>query len=393
MDKTKLEKLSKQFIEAALHLKKGEKIWIEYQGMYAQEIAHTASKLAARIGAEVHMVDRSSHIMNSKYADMSEEELIAAGREELEIMKTMDAYIRIDDPSEAARVAMPSSQMALYKKHVYRDKTDERVRNTRWLVTTAYTPEFATLNNMSEEAALDYYMKVNTVDYSNMSRAAAVLEKYMTDGRNVRIKGAGTDISFSIADIPAVACTGRHNIPDGECFTAPVKESVNGTIQFGPSVYDSERFESIALTFENGKVVEARAENEERTKALNAILDTDEGGRYIGEFAIAFNPYILEPTGDILFDEKIMGSLHFALGACYDEASNGNSSAIHWDMVHIQRPEHGGGEIWIDDELIRKDGQFVPEDLQVLNPDELIEASQAENGWGGGCGCSCRPKL
>jgi aminopeptidase len=122
------------------------------------------------------------------------------------------------------------------------------------------------------------------------------------------------------------------------------------------------------LTFKNGKVVEASGNNPRR---INEILDTDEGARYIGEFALGFNPYILQPMRDILFDEKIAGSFHFTPGQAYEKADNGNRSQAHWDLVAIQRPEYGGGEIYFDDQLVRKDGLFVRKELTALNPEYL----------------------
>ena len=185
----------------------------------------------------------------------------------------------------------------------------------------------------------------------------------------VRITAPGTDLTFSIKDIPVVPCSGESNIPDGEVFTAPVRDSVNGTIRYNAaSSYQGFVFENVTLTFENGKIVKAEANDTER---INGIFDMDEGARYVGEFAIGVNPYILHPMKDILFDEKIQGSIHFTPGSCYDDAWNGNVSAIHWDLVLIQRPEYGGGEIYFDDVLIRKDGRFVVPELEVLNPENL----------------------
>ena len=203
-----------------------------------------------------------------------------------------------------------------------------------------------------------------------MDEAMKPLEKLMTEADKVHIKGPGTDLRFSIKDIPAIRCAGERNIPDGECFTAPVKDSVEGHIQFNAeTLYHGTVFNDIRLEFEKGKVVKATGSDEEK---LNSILDTDEGGRFIGEFAIAFNPYITEPMRDILFDEKIAGSFHFTPGNAYDIADNGNRSDIHWDMVLIQRPDYGGGEIWFDDVLIRKDGMFVIPELKGLNPENLV---------------------
>jgi len=167
----------------------------------------------------------------------------------------------------------------------------------------------------------------------------------------------------------AKMCKGDRNIPDGEVFSCPVKNSINGRIQFNtPTLYSGTKFENVCLEFKDGKVVKAMSNN---TRRLNEILDTDPGARYTGEFSLGFNPYILNPLCDILFDEKIAGSLHLTPGQAYEECDNGNRSAVHWDMVLIQRPEWGGGEIWFDGELIRKNGMFVPKDLQRLNPANL----------------------
>ena len=195
-------------------------------------------------------------------------------------------------------------------------------------------------------------------------------EELMNKTDLVELKGPDTNLCFSIKNIGAVACGGRHNIPDGEVFSCPVKDSVEGEITYNaPTVYQGVSFDRIQLKFEKGKIVYADGTNSDR---LNEILDSDEGARYIGEFAIAFNPHILEPMRDILFDEKIAGSFHFTPGQAYEEADNGNRSQVHWDMVQIQRPEYGGGEIWFDGELIRKDGIFVKEELKKLNPDYLL---------------------
>jgi aminopeptidase len=186
----------------------------------------------------------------------------------------------------------------------------------------------------------------------------------------VRITAKNTDLSFSIKGIGAESCGGKHNIPDGEVFSCPVKDSVEGYVSFNaPTIYDGVAFDNIRLEFKKGKIVSATGSD---SKRLNEILDTDEGGRYLGEFAIGFNPFITKPMRDILFDEKITGSLHLTPGCAYETAGNGNQSAIHWDMVLLQTPEHGGGEIWLDDVLIRKDGLFVPLSLQALNPANLL---------------------
>ena len=207
-----------------------------------------------------------------------------------------------------------------------------------------------------------------------MIEAVEPLRLLMERTDQVRIVGNGTDLTFSIKGIPAVPCCGEMNIPDGEIYTAPVRDSVNGVLCYNtPSQYQGFVYENICLTFENGKIVNAEAND---TRRINKVFDTDEGARYVGEFAIGINPYVLTPMKDTLFDETIMGSFHFTPGNCYDEAPNGNSSAIHWDLVCIQTPEWGGGEIWFDGVLVRKDGRFVLPELQGLNPEELKKSNR-----------------
>ena len=126
-------------------------------------------------------------------------------------------------------------------------------------------------------------------------------------------------------------------------------------------------FENLRLTFREGRIVHVQGNDAARAER---IFDLDEGARYVGEFALGVNPYITKPMNNTLFDEKIMGSFHFTPGACYDECDNGNRSALHWDLVCIQTPEYGGGEIWFDDALVRKDGRFVLPELKPLDPGE-----------------------
>lgn len=207
------------------------------------------------------------------------------------------------------------------------------------------------------------------LDYKKMSVAMDALVNLMNRTDRVHITGPGTDLTFFPKDIGAIKCDGKCNIPDGEVYTAPVRDSVNGYITYNtPSVFQGFTYENIRFTFQNGKITEATANNSEK---LNAVLDMDEGARYLGEFAIGVNPFILHPMKDTLFDEKIMGSIHLTPGRCYEDAFNGNDSQIHWDLVFIQTEAYGGGEIYFDDVLIRKNGIFVLEELRCLNSENL----------------------
>ena len=284
-------------------------------------------------------------------------------------MKKMQAYIAIRGSANASENSdVPGDRMQLYSR-IIRPVQDYRVNKTRWCVLRWPTPSMAQAASMSTEAFENLYFDVCTMDYAKMARAMVPLEKRMKRADKVHLKAPGTDITFSIKGIGAKMCKGDRNIPDGEVFSCPVKDSVNGVIQFNtPTLYSGTKFENVRLELQDGKITGATSNN---TKRLNEILDTDAGARYIGEFSLGFNPFILNPMCDILFDEKIAGSLHFTPGQAYEECDNGNRSAVHWDMVLIQRKEWGGGEVWFDGELIRKDGIFLPKDLKGLNPASL----------------------
>jgi aminopeptidase len=284
-------------------------------------------------------------------------------------MKKVQVYIAIRGSANMNENSdVPGDRVAIHSR-VLRPVLDYRINKTRWCVLRWPTPSMAQAAGMSTEAFENLYFDVCTMDYAKMARAMTPLERRMKRADKVHLKAPGTDLTFSIKGIGAKMCKGDRNIPDGEVFSCPVKNSVNGTIQFNtPTVYLGTKFENVRLEFNDGKITGATANNSRR---LNEILDTDAGSRYVGEFSLGFNPFILNPMCDILFDEKIAGSLHFTPGQAYEECDNGNRSSVHWDMVLIQRPEWGGGEVWFDGELIRKDGVFLPKDLKPLNPANL----------------------
>jgi aminopeptidase len=290
---------------------------------------------------------------------------------ELFQMKKAKAYVGLRGAANAAEMSgVPAEQMSLYTQSVSSPvHMDQRVNHTKWVVLRYPTASMAQLAQMGTTAFEDYFYRVCTLDYPRMADAAAPLAERMRKTDEVRLKGPGTDLRFRIGDIGVVPCFGRRNLPDGECFTAPVRDSVNGTIAFNtPSLYQGTRYTDIRFTFEGGRIVRAEGEPADR---LEHLLDTDEGARHVGEFSLGFNPHIEQPMLDTLFDEKIAGSLHFTPGQAYKEADNGNRSRIHWDLVLIQRPDFGGGEIWFDGECVRRDGRFVVPELEGLNPDRL----------------------
>jgi aminopeptidase len=289
---------------------------------------------------------------------------------ELTRMRRMKAYIAVRGAQNIFESGDVPADKAKLISQLLRPVTNYRVNKTKWVVLRWPTAGMAQQAKMSTEAFEDFYFRVCTQDYSRMVPGMEALRKRMQRADKVHITGPGTDLRFSIKGIAAIPCGGEFNIPDGEVFTAPVRDSVEGVLQYNcPTIYQGVSFDNIRLVFQKGRIVEATSSNTER---LNRILDTDPGARFIGEFALGFNPHILNPMQDILFDEKIAGSFHFTPGKCYEATENGNDSSVHWDMVCIQRPEFGGGEIRFDGELIRKDGLFVPPALRKPNPKHLL---------------------
>jgi aminopeptidase len=360
--------LAKLLVNYSTALKKGERILLDMIDV-PDEFTIELIRAVRAAGATPFVETRHTRVGREQLLGMSDAQAADVRDMEMFRMKKMQAYIAIrgaDNMNENADV--PGDRMKMYSK-VIRPVLDYRVNQTRWCVLRWPTPSMAQAAGMSTEAFEKLYFDVCTMDYGKMAQAQTPLQKRMAKADQVHIKSPGTDLTFSIKGIGAKKCEGTRNIPDGEVFSCPTKTSANGIIQFNtPTLYSGTKFDNVRLELKNGKVVNATANN---AKRLNEILDTDAGARFIGEFAIGFNPHIQNPMCDILFDEKIAGSLHFTPGQAYEDCGNGNKSAIHWDMVLIQRPEWGGGEIWFDGELIRKDGRFVPKDLKPLNPENL----------------------
>jgi aminopeptidase len=314
-------------------------------------------------------------VLRALVQSASEAQMRFIGEVELARMQGVQCYAGIRGSSNISEMSdVPTEKMKLYEKLWLKPvHSEHRVKKTKWVVLRWPSGSMAQSAGMSTEAFEDFYFKVCAgVDYAKMADATQPLVELMNRTDRVHIKGPGTDLRFSIKGIGAIPCSGERNIPDGECFSCPVRDSVEGTIRFSAeTLYRGTVFSGIELAFEKGKIVRATAASSALTDKLNEILNADEGARYIGEFSLGFNPHITRPMRDILFDEKIAGSFHFTPGQAYEEADNGNRSQIHWDMVNIQTPDFGGGEIWFDDVLIRKDGQFTVPELRQLNPDQL----------------------
>ena len=366
------EKLANNLLMYSVKIKKGDNILIEVLGEEAIPLAKEIIKRAEELGAKPQFNIINYELLRVMLENATEEQIKLYGEIDANRMKKMDAYIGIRATSNTSELSGISiEKMNLYNKY-YTEPVhfQERVKNTKWCILRYPNNSMAQMAKMNTEEFENFYFNVCNLDYDKMSNAMDSLKNLMNKTDKVHILGNDTDLRFSIKGIPAEKYMGTMNIPDGEVASAPVKNSVNGYITYNTeTTYNGITFNNIRFEFENGKIIKATAN---KTKELNEILDTDEGARYIGEFALGLNPYIENTIGDTLFDEKIKGSFHFTPGDSLEESDNGNRSSIHWDIVNIQRPEYGGGEIYFDDVLIRKDGIFVLPELECLNPENLI---------------------
>ena len=298
-------------------LQKGERVLID--AFDIPEAMVVALVRAARERGAIPFVNiQRARISRELINDLQTEQFETQATWELARMQKMDAYIAVRGSDNIFEMSDVDPSKVGQAMKAMKAVLDYRVNKTKWVILRWPTPAMAQQAMMSTESFEEFFFRVCTQDYSRMAEGMAALEALMTATDRVELKGPDCDLHFSMKGISAVACGGNHNIPDGEVFSCPIKDSVEGEITYNaPTVYQGTSF-------------------------------------------------------DILFDEKIAGSFHFTPGQAYEEADNGNRSQVHWDMVQIQRPDYGGGEIWFDGELIRKDGLFVKDELKKLNPDYLL---------------------
>lgn len=366
---SRIEKLSGLLTGYSCGLQPGEKVLIEYEGKETRPLVRQLIRDACGLGAVPFVVERDSAVLREILLNASEEQLGLQCGLELRQMEQMDAFIGVRGGENISELSdVPPEKLQLYDR-LTMPVVEQRVNGTKWVILRYPNPSMAQLAGKSLAGFEDFFFDVCTMDYGRMSQAMDELAALMNRTDRVRLAGPGTDLAFSIKGIPAVKCDGKMNLPDGEVYTAPVRDSVNGVIRYNAaSEMQGFVYENVSFTVKNGRIVKAEAND---TPRINRLLDADEGARYFGEFAIGVNPYVLHPMKDILFDEKICGSFHLTPGQAYEDADNGNRSSLHWDLVTVQREDYGGGEIWFDDVLIRKDGRFVIDELRPLNPEQL----------------------
>ena len=365
--------LAHNLITNSISLKRNDNLLIEVIGKDGLTLGNEIVKQAKEIDAKAYLSIVDYNDLREFLTNASENEIIEYGKKDYERMKNMQAYIGISAPTKDKELeGVPQEKLEWYNKYYTAlVHLKQRVKHTKWCILRYPNEYYANKNNMTLEAFKDFYYNVCNVDYNKMKKAMEPLKILLNRTDKVHIVAPETDLTFSIKGIPAEKYYGTFNIPDGEVATCPVKNSINGYITYNTKTkYNNIIFENIRFDFENGKIIKATAKN--NVKELNQILDTDEGARYIGEFAFGLNPYVNNTMCDTLFDEKINGSFHLTPGMALEESDNGNRSAIHWDIVKILRKEYGGGEIYFDNVLIMKDGKFVLNDLKGLNRENLI---------------------
>ena len=366
----RVEKLAHSIVTYSCNIQPGERVVIESHGDHQDDFIKALIREIYAAGASPFLWMYKMDIRREIFMQANADQLKIAAEADALLMSRMDVYIRVRGEENTSEMGdVPPERMADFTR-IYSKTVNAAKPKGKWCVMHYPTDGMAQAEGMSMEALENRFFDVCAMDYSRMKKAFVPLKELMERTDRVHITGRGTDLTFSIKGIGATPCAGENNIPDGEIFSAPVKDSVNGVITYNTTAfYEGTVFDNICFRFENGKIVEATSGD---TKRLNAILDRDEGSRYIGEFAIGVNPYVTSPMKDSMFNEKMAGSIHFTPGNSIASADNGNRSSIHWDIVYAQTPEYGGGEIWFDDVLIRKDGRFILPELMGLNPEQLV---------------------
>ncbi len=365
MKDPRITQFAEILVDYSTRVKKGDVVLINAAGLEALPLVKELHYLCLKRGAayveyafSVPEIDRNFYNLANK------QQLDHFPQHKLDFFKTLTVYIGIAAGDNSMVMANARQEAMVAYQKLTKPLVDQRVKHTRWVVTRYPTHAAAQEAGMSLDEYEDYLFSACCIDWNAESKKQARLKKLIDKTKEIRIVAPDTDLTFSIEGLPGIKCDGRLNMPDGEVFTAPVRDSVQGHITYNcPSIYQGKEFNGVRFEFKDGRIVKACAEAG-MSGALNKILDTDEGARYIGEFSLGINPGIRRPMRNILFDEKIFGSIHFTPGQAYDECDNGNRSAVHWDLVRIL----SDGEIRFDGVLIQKLGRFVHKDLLVLNP-------------------------
>lgn len=362
-----IEKYARVLVDYSVAVKERDLVIIYARGYEAQPLVKEIYKQCLIKGANPVVRTSMDELAETfiKYANDSQLEYIDE-MSKIEVEKA-DVMIFIGAPTNIKNMAQADTKKLAKRSKATHPILAKRLERSargdmRWVIADYPTNALAQEANMSLEEYCEFLINSCYLDLENPTQKWIEIDteqkriaSILNTTTKLRITGDKTDITFSTKDRIWVPCSGNMNFPDGEIFTSPVEDSAKGTIYFDfPQNYHGSTSKEVYLTLKNGKVVEAHAES--GNEFLQSMLNMDEGSKFVGEIAIGTNDRIQNVTGNILFDEKIGGSIHMALGASYPEAGGKNQSGLHWDMIKNMKE---GGKIYADDKLIYKNGKFI----------------------------------
>lgn len=346
-------KLAKILVHYSARVKKGESVQIVSDANAAPLVTAVYEEVV-KAGAypRLHVgIDGLAYIF---YKNAQEHQLKHFPEVDMFEIKKTDAIIYIDGSSNKREMSSIEPKKMAMRRKVLEPISKYRVKHTKWVITLYPTHAYAQDADMSLSEFQEFVYGATNQDWEKISKQMTRKQSYLQKCKTIRIRGKDTDISMSVKGMKWVLGNGRHNMPCGEIFTAPVPNSVEGYITYDyPAVYSGKEVDGIKLEFRNGKVVRMVARKNE--DFLKQMISMDAGACYLGEFGIGTNYGIRKFIKNILFDEKIGGTIHLALGQAYEECNGKNKSALHWDMIKDLRQ---GGEIIANGKIIQKNGKF-----------------------------------
>lgn len=365
--KTIWDKYAEVLVDYSVDVQKGDLVQIRGTSVYTKELVKAVYK---------RVLERGGHpIVRTSIEDLSDTFIKLATDEQLDYVdpvtkleyETVDKFISIGGPMNTKNMARADLQKLSRRGKATKFLSEMLMKRSaegsaKWVIADVPTHALAQEAKMSFDEYSDFLFKSCYLDLDDPVAKLRELDEKQTKWANyldrvkkLHIIGEKTDITFGVEGRKWISCSGLNNYPDGEVFTSPVEDDINGEIYFDfPQIYRGNEAHGVHLFIENGKIIKATAERGE--DFLNAMLDMDEGSRGIGEIAIGTNDEIQDVTGNILFDEKIGGSIHMAVGASYPETGGKNVSGLHWDMIKNMK---NGGKIFADDALIYENGKFI----------------------------------
>lgn len=361
----RIEKLAELLVDYSVAVKPGDKVSIEGDTA-AEPLLKAIYARVLKAGGNPFLLIQPDGILELLYRHASDDQLKHVSEISRIIAETYDVRIHVAGETNTKALSSVDPAKMVTRSSARRGLTETILDRSakgemRWVTTNFPTAAYAQDAEMGLAEYEDFVYGACLPDlddpvgyWRKFSEKQQRFIEWLKGKKQVKVIAPETELSLNISGRPFINCDGHMNMPDGEIFTGPVENSVNGTVYFSyPSIFDGREVSGVRLLFKDGKVISATAEKNE--DFLLHKLDTDEGSRYVGEFAIGTNEGITRFTREILFDEKINGSFHLALGTGYPETGSLNRSAIHWDMVC----DLSQGEIWVDDELLYKAGNFM----------------------------------